>query len=293
MIKNIVSPIKKPRRIVGAATLPRLTYRGGPLIQNVEVTTIYWGSAWQNDPIRAQLDGFFDFVVASSLIDQLAEYNVPAFTIGHGKHVASLIVPQNPPATVDDTAIAAFVEQQIASGAVPAQNTNSLYFVFTPPGVTVTLQGSSSCKQFCGYHNTPDGSLFYGVVPYADCSGCEFSGAVFDSMTVIASHELCEAITDPVPGNGWYDDANGEIGDICESSTKVINTAGVRAAASTTFTATVSPATVVIDGTAPVNLTVTLTPSASTPQPPPPPSPSPGKSYTVQTEWSNAKSACV
>ena len=45
MAKNIVSPKKKPRRIVGAAGLPQLTYRGGPLIQNVEVTTIYWGSA--------------------------------------------------------------------------------------------------------------------------------------------------------------------------------------------------------------------------------------------------------
>src|SRR5215467_9333642 len=130
MIKNIVSS-KKPRRIVGAAASPHLTYRGGPLIQNVEVTTIYWGRGWQNDPIRAQLDAFFDFIVTSSLIDQLAEYNVPSFTIGHGKHVASLIVGQNPPATVDDPAIAAFVQQQIASGAVPAQNANSLYSVFT------------------------------------------------------------------------------------------------------------------------------------------------------------------
>jgi hypothetical protein len=26
---------------------------------------------------------------------------------------------------------------------------------------------------------------------------------------------LCEAITDPVPGAGWYDNQNGEIGDVC------------------------------------------------------------------------------
>lgn len=293
MAKNIVSPKKKPRRIVGTAGLPQLTYRGGPLIQNVEVTTIYWGNAWQNDPIRVQLDAFFDFIVTSSLIDQLAEYNVPGFAIGHGKHVASLIVPQDPPSTVDDPAIAAFVQQQVASGAVPAPDANSLYYVFTPSGVTVTLQGSTSCQQFCGYHDTPDGSLFYAVVPYADCPGCDFAGTVFDSMTVIASHELCEAITDPIPGRGWYDDVNGEIGDICEGSNKVINTAGVRVAASTAFTTTVS-ATVVVDGTTPVNLTVTLTPSGGCPQvPPPPPPPSPGQSYTVQTEWSNAKGACV
>lgn len=30
--------------------------------------------------------------------------------------------------------------------------------------MTVTLQGSTSCQQFCGYHDTPDGSLFYAVV---------------------------------------------------------------------------------------------------------------------------------
>jgi hypothetical protein len=38
---------------------------------------------------------------------------------------------------------------------------------------------------------------------------------VFDALTATSSHELCEAITDPVPGKGWYDDRNGEIGDMC------------------------------------------------------------------------------
>jgi hypothetical protein len=38
---------------------------------------------------------------------------------------------------------------------------------------------------------------------------------VFDALTGTSSHELCEAISDPVPGSGWYDNVNGEIGDIC------------------------------------------------------------------------------
>ena len=37
-----------------------------------------------------------------------------------------------------------------------------------------------------------------------------------------ASHELCEVITDAIPGQGWYDDANGEIGDICAWKTKKV-----------------------------------------------------------------------
>ena len=36
-----------------------------------------------------------------------------------------------------------------------------------------------------------------------------------DREAPVFSHEVAEAITDPVPGTGWYDDQNGEIGDIC------------------------------------------------------------------------------
>ena len=41
-----------------------------------------------------------------------------------------------------------------------------------------------------------------------------------DALTSTNSHELCEPITDPIPGQGWYDDANGEIGDICACKSK-------------------------------------------------------------------------
>jgi hypothetical protein len=45
---------------------------------------------------------------------------------------------------------------------------------------------------------------------------------VLDALTSTSSHELCEAITDAIPGRGWYGDANGEIGDICAWKTKTI-----------------------------------------------------------------------
>ena len=52
------------------------------------------------------------------------------------------------------------------------------------------------------------------------CSGCTGGLALFDALTSTSSHELCEAITDPIPGQGWYDDVNGEIGDICAWTTR-------------------------------------------------------------------------
>jgi len=82
------------------------------------------------------------------------------------------------------------------------------------------MNGAASCSNFCGYHYEINGTIFYAVMPYPDCSGCAGATAVVDALTSTSSHELCEAITDPVPGQGWYDDRNGEIGDICAWQTK-------------------------------------------------------------------------
>jgi hypothetical protein len=84
----------------------------------------------------------------------------------------------------------------------------------------VVQGGSRSCQAFCGYHNDIGGTIFYAVMPYPGCNGCTGGLSQIDALTSTSSHELCEAITDAVPGRGWYDDANGEIGDICAWRTK-------------------------------------------------------------------------
>ncbi|MGH3578425.1 MAG: hypothetical protein ACRDU0_12830, partial [Mycobacterium sp.] len=76
------------------------------------------------------------------------------------------------------------------------------------------------CQAFCGYHSDIGGQIFYAAMPYPGCAGCTGNLAPFDALTSTSSHELCEAITDPIPGQGWYDDANGEIGDICAWKTR-------------------------------------------------------------------------
>ena len=204
----------------------RLTYRGGPLITAVEVFDIFWGDAWTAEPqatLMQRLNDFFDYVVTSPLIDQLSEYDVRDYTIGHGKRVGEIVLTAAPPANVSDAAVRALLKDQIASNPAFVQpSPNTLYFVFLPPGVTSQLQGSSSCVNFCGYHDN-DGGMYYAVMPFPDCDGCLASRAQFDALTTTSSHELCEALTDPIPGQGWYDDSNGEIGDICAWQTKQID----------------------------------------------------------------------
>jgi hypothetical protein len=210
-----------------ASPPPRLTYRHGPLIARPEVFTVFWGTAWQqaaHSPLVAQLNAFFDAVLVSPLIDQLAEYSVAAYAIGHGKRTGTTTLTT--PAvrhSVSDTAVQHLLQQEIAAGtAVPNPTPNTLYFVYLPPGVKVVQGGSASCQAFCGYHNDIAGQVFYAVMPYPGCGGCTGGLSVFDALTSTSSHELCEAITDPIPGRGWYDDVHGEIGDICAWKTKKI-----------------------------------------------------------------------
>jgi hypothetical protein len=206
---------------------PQLTYRGGPLLTAVQVFTFFWGDAWQAQPqaeLAQQINRFFDFILTSALIDQMGEYNVPAQTIGHGARVGTTTLATPAPGpSVADSDIRQLIQHEISTDpSVPQPSPNSLYFVFLPPGVSVSLDGGSSCTTFCGYHNDINGQIFYAVMPYPDCAGCAGVTTVFDALTSTSSHELCEAITDPVPGQGWYDDNNGEIGDICAWQTKKV-----------------------------------------------------------------------
>jgi hypothetical protein len=209
-----------------AASPPRLSYRNGPLISAVEVFTIFWGPAWQTSQaaLATQINGFFDFILTSSLIDQLGEYNVGNYKIDHGKRTGTTTITTPVlKQSVSDTAIQHMLQTEIsANSAFPPPSPNTLYFVYIEPGVKVIQGGSASCTGFCGYHNDISGQIFYAVMPYPGCNGCTGGLALLDALTSTSSHELCESITDPIPGQGWYDDTNGEIGDICAWKTKKI-----------------------------------------------------------------------
>ena len=209
------------------AVAPQLTYRGGPLLTAVEVFTVFWGGAWQQQPqvgLLAKLNLFFDTVLGSPLIDQLAVYNVPGKSIQHGKRVgtATVTTPTLRRHATDSTVRHMLQQELVSNPAFPKPSANLLYFIYLPPGVSLTSQGGKSCLTFCGYHDSINGQVFYAAMPYPGCNGCLGGLSDIDALTSTSSHELCEAITDAVPGTGWYDDHNGEIGDICAWKTKVV-----------------------------------------------------------------------
>jgi hypothetical protein len=178
-----IVPIAAPRdlfpHVAGVPATPpaQLTYRGGPLLSAVQVYTLYVGSAWSSGQLKSlagQLDAFFTFVLSSQLIDQLSEYSVPSYKIEHGKYLGSRVLSSvDPSASVTDAWVQKTLQQAIAGGApVPKSAPNVLYFVYLPPGVTLTQGSARSCQAFCGYHDSIGATVFYAAMPYPNCTGC-------------------------------------------------------------------------------------------------------------------------
>jgi hypothetical protein len=137
------------------------------------------------------------------------------FSLLKTKHLSSDAGSQ----IIQDSDLQKIISNAIGAGSLPKPDGETLFVLFLPDGVTVQMGSDASCTTFCGYHDTfslSDGSaVYYAVLPFPSCDGCLGGLQEFDALTATTSHEISEAVTDPVPGSGWYDDANGEVGDIC------------------------------------------------------------------------------
>jgi hypothetical protein len=213
----------------------QLTYNGGKVNSQSTYLNVFWGSYWSGTgaATASHIDSFMSTVGPSpDFASVLEQYSTPTQTIGVGKYGGKVFIATDPPSTVDDTAIESQIQSWIDAGTVPPASDTEVYSIAFPPGVTITMQGSASCSAFCGYHssfNTTSGATArYIVLPDPGCggvAGCNFASSIDDDNTIILSHEMSEETTDPDVGLaistnnnaylGWYDNANGEIGDIC------------------------------------------------------------------------------
>ncbi len=199
-----------------------LTYYGGPVLKNVSVHPVYWNSKTQ---FQSNLNAFYAAVPKSTLFDMLSQYS----SIGRGSGVNG-VVASHTSTKVSDSAIHTALNSLFTAGKLPAPNANNYYPVHFPAGVTVTApDGSKSCVVFCAYHGTYKRNgvdVNYGVVPDqgGSCAGgCGGNAQLVNNLDSVASHELIEAVTDPAVGLAtvlgaplaWYDQTNGESGDIC------------------------------------------------------------------------------
>ena len=140
--------------------VPSVSYHGGPLLANVEVESLFYGTAWQTNPsLASQIDGFLGSITNSTYMDQLKEYSEPGYVIGRRSLTDGRIGPVSLSSgqTITDASIQQSLNGYITSpnGGLKAPDPNRLYFVFTPPNVHVqTSNGENSISNFLGYHSS-------------------------------------------------------------------------------------------------------------------------------------------
>ncbi len=151
---------------------PLLTYRGGPLLKNVNVLPIYWGAQWQNHDMTDKIDAFYDTVLPHpQFLNQIQEYSVPNYPIGPGQRSDSFIITDPAPWSFTfDFQIRNMLKKQIANEFLLSPTSDTLYVVYTPPGTRVIMGFGMSCLSFCGYHNSINNQIFYAVISYPDRS---------------------------------------------------------------------------------------------------------------------------
>jgi hypothetical protein len=122
---------------------------------------------------------------------------------------------------LSDAQIQAEIKKVMAlKGWTPGMN--KIFFVYTTKGEGSCYGASCSYTQFCAYHGnfgsvaTPTiyANMPYAASPYCTASTSPNGNVEADSGASITSHELIEAVTDPML-NAWFTAQGNEIGDLC------------------------------------------------------------------------------
>ncbi len=203
--------------------IPQIVDGGGPIMTGVHVVPVFF----QDDPNQPGIEDFMTSFAASQYWPEMvAEYGV-----GGPLTIDPSVVVGAAPATGDD--FVTLVQSTFGSASTDTLAQTIYAFAFQKQQILFTDFGTS-CIDFAGFHttvaqNAGSGSDVPQVIVALDW-GCDSSNLALtdlDVETVVYSHEMVEAATDPFPTTGWggVDAADaewelhfgGEVGDMCEA----------------------------------------------------------------------------
>jgi hypothetical protein len=212
------------------AAMAQVKSSGGPVLKNPKFVIV----TFAGDALEGSIDDFVAKVAASSTYwsGTTSEYGV-----GPVASILDLSLNEVPAAMLQDSDVRTWLTQKLQgpdagtleSGAPwPQPDGETVYMIYYPSSTTISEGGGTSCNQFYGYHDDyllkAGTYVTYSVV--ARCPPFPMQSAI-DSIASIASHEMIEAVTDPLPSDNpafyepdvdhiaWAVPAGGEVGDMC------------------------------------------------------------------------------
>ena len=180
---------------------------------------------YPNDALGPTGVAFDAFVLRSQWLRTVAdEYGVHG-----GAQLASYVVGHDAPTAITTSEVLADLAATVPAEQLvePSDGGLTVFVMYLPRATTLTDDNFGAlCTGFDAFHRTAMG-VAYAMVP--DCDGTA------DSRTILASHEIVEAATDPFfdgiyadgpDDDAWHYDDNSEVGDLCEFETTYAHEGG-------------------------------------------------------------------
>jgi hypothetical protein len=234
---HLYQPSLHLKAVQGASSV---LYHGGPVMGAAKIAVVIWGNGVSR-LTRTRIGPFASAIVNSTYVDRLASYGTSVKAVGgrqgtgqaisRGAYLGQfLISPGNASRTLSDSDIQAELENQVASGALPPRDPDTLYMIYLPASVAVTAGNAKSCDAFSAYHaaaaKVSGSNIFYAVVP--DCGGG------FNAVTSASSRVFAAAVTDAIPVTGtapkypqaWMTSDGHEMAELCDGDHATLTAAG-------------------------------------------------------------------
>ena len=231
---------------------PPLLYNGGPVMLTATVYAIFWAPPQLQDGSSTSLSAGYQNIQTNMLKEYFGHslstnntqyYQGPpsfakAYIKGTGKlggaYVDTSLYPgkdcsdpalTTPTNCITDTDLQNEIKKVMSLKGWTG-GLNKMFLLFTSSGEgSCAGTGICSYNYYCAYHgyfvNSLGQDVVYSNEPYGDINFCQATGApspngnrAADAAATAASHELTEAITDPLI-NAWQDSTGNEIGDEC------------------------------------------------------------------------------
>jgi hypothetical protein len=201
---------------------------GGPVLTNVEVVVIFWGSYWTStSPAPAvSADTYyqcFTGIVTGPYMTSMNQYR----GVGPGTMLGQFVNttppdPSNPYTNSDvETMITTYLQNN-ASCPPPVAGHNRFYAVVTPPNIGNSIGAEGEHLNFT-YNGV---QAFYAWITD---DGQGLTQASSNGVVNTFSHELAEACTDPLLTSFTTSGGDGgdEIGDACNNEYAIVQMNGV------------------------------------------------------------------
>jgi hypothetical protein len=186
---------------------PQLVDQGGPIIAVPKVVTI----TFPGDSNAAQLQAFGAQATNNPWWDTVRKgYCETAGTpcLSDGPAGTSVEVTAAPAASYTDSAqggpstLQTYIQGLVTAGTIPQPDASTILVFYFPASTAITLDGSTSCQTFGGYHNsTTAGGVTFTYAIIDECAPQTGAGgptlSLLQETTFASSHEIVEAATDP------------------------------------------------------------------------------------------------